>query len=379
MKSSPKLRILMTTDAVGGVWSYTTALATALVERSCEVLVVTLGPRPRPDQVASIAGHSALKLVVTDHALEWMDPQGRDFDRACDRLTKIAREFKPDLMHFNSYREATVGWEIPVLVVAHSCVWTWWQACCGSSPEEPCWSIYADRVRSAIDLADCWIAPSEAFRLAIERTYCPRNHGRVVYNGIEELPHAIGKEHFILAAGRLWDEAKNIAALARIASDLDWPVKLVGPESQEHDGIAGTECAEFLGRLPRQDLLSLMARASIYAAPSLYEPFGLSVLEAASSGCALLLSDIPAYRELWRGAALFVDPRDDRELGRTLRLLCEDQDFREKLQRAARRRARRYSRKAMSVGYLAAYRSLLEPQAIVMPPHSAPDARNFGP
>ena len=39
---------------------------------------------------------------------------------------------------------------------------------------------------------------------------------------------------------------------------------------------------------------------------ALYEPFGLAVLEAAQAGCALVLSDIPTFRELWDGAALFV-------------------------------------------------------------------------
>src|SRR5438876_60898 len=82
-------------------------------------------------------------------------------------------------------------------------------------------------------------------------------------------------------SGRLWDEAKNISAIERVASRLNWPVRLAGPEVPDAShGFCAASC-EFLGRLARHDLLALMGRASIYAAPSLYEPFGLSVLEAA--------------------------------------------------------------------------------------------------
>ena len=49
-----------------------------------------------------------------------------------------------------------------------------------------------------------------------------------------------------------------------------------------------------------------MGRAAIYALPARYEPFGLSILEAALSGCALVIGDIPSLREIWADAALFV-------------------------------------------------------------------------
>ena len=55
-----------------------------------------------------------------------------------------------------------------------------------------------------------------------------------------------------------------------------------------------------------------IARAAIYALPAHYEPFGLSILEAAMSGCALVLGDIPSLREIWGDAAVFVHP-DNRD------------------------------------------------------------------
>lgn len=358
MRSWVAPRILMTSDAVGGVWSYATSLCSALAERGCEILLVTLGPAPQADQVASVSGRARLGLVQTDYALEWMDPEGRDAEKARNGLARIADAFKPDLVHLNGFREAVADWDAPILVAAHSCVWTWWQACRGSRPDEPRWSTYAGYVRRALDLADEWIAPTEAFRAAVERTYEPAARGRVIYNGVEQ-PRASTpeKKHFILAAGRLWDEAKNIAALRRIAVGLDWPVKLAGSDDGEscEDGSS----AESLGRMPHQELLAVIARAAIYASPALYEPFGLSVLEAASSGCALVLSNIPSYRELWEDSALFVDPHDDDELRTTLQLVCAKHDLRERLRSQSRRRAQHFALDTMVAAYLAAYRRIL--------------------
>ncbi len=48
------------------------------------------------------------------------------------------------------------------------------------------------------------------------------------------------------------------------------------------------------------------AAATVFASMARYEPFGLAVLEAAQAGMRLVLSDIPTFRELWDGAAIFV-------------------------------------------------------------------------
>ena len=51
---------------------------------------------------------------------------------------------------------------------------------------------------------------------------------------------------------------------------------------------------------------AILPTRPIFVSVSRYEPFGLAVLEAAHAGCALVLSDIPTFRELWQGAASFV-------------------------------------------------------------------------
>ena len=93
-----------------------------------------------------------------------------------------------------------------------------------------------------------------------------------------------------------------------------------------------------------------MSHASIYALPALYEPFGLSILEAALSGCALVLGDIPSLRENWTGAALFAG-----DLKEALTSLMDDFALRNRLATAARKRALTFTPERMAAGYLAAY------------------------
>jgi glycosyltransferase involved in cell wall biosynthesis len=356
------LHVLMTTDAVGGVWVYATSLARMFCHQGHRVTLVTLGPAPAPHQVDSLRGIVGLNLRTTDLALEWMDPDGRDLPRALEQLRRIGRRVRPDVIHLNGFREALADWMAPVLVVAHSCVASWWRACRPHEPLEAEWRRYAANVAAGLAAADLWVAPTVAHRDITQDLYRPPRPDMVIWNGLDDMPTLAQKEPFILAAGRLWDEAKNIAVLDSAARELDWPIRAVGPlqPPQDGNGTSLTSGVETLGELPRGALRALMDRAAIFAAPAVYEPFGLTVLEAAAAGCALVLADIPSFRELWAGAARFVDPRDvDGWRDALLDLSC-NKTSRETLQQGARRRAARYALRVTAREYCAAYTSLVE-------------------
>jgi glycosyltransferase involved in cell wall biosynthesis len=349
----------MTTDAVGGVWVYATALSRALCEKGFDVTLVVLGPAPTREQIARLGVIAGLQVEVTDLALEWVDPQGSDVEHARAVLRAIAAKAKPDLIHLNSYREAAFEWPAPVLVVAHSCVLSWWQACHGEQPTESRWRHYAQSTVRGLEAASEWVAPTRAFRDAIAAIHGPSRTGHVIYNGSDVPTGLHADEPFVLAAGRLWDGAKNLASLAAIAPELDWPVRVAGP-LQEPASVRAVEIAsvECLGDLPRTELLGLMRQAGIFAAPALYEPFGLTVLEAAASGCALVLSNIATFRELWGDAALYVDPTSDDDLFIALQTLCRDRSLRRRMQEAASMRARWYSLNSMVDAYIDTYRRI---------------------
>jgi len=360
--SPPSLHILMTTDAVGGVWVYATALARGLCETGCRVTLVSLGPAPRADQLRDASGVAGLDVLVTDLALEWMDPEGCDLARAGMRLAEIERSIGPDIIHLNGYRDATGEWSAPVVVAAHSCVGSWWRACRGELPSEPRWAAYLDNVRAGLAAADQWVAPTAPLRDAIDEIYAPPTPGRVIWNGLDSSFTPAAKQPFILAAGRLWDEAKNVASLARVADRVPWPIRVAGPLASPAKAAEQTDHADGLqplGELSHGELMQHMCKAGIFAAPALYEPFGLTVLEAANAGCALVLADIPSLRELWSGAALFANPHDASAWASALSAVAENAALRQHLQHRARRRARRYSLGAMTGAYLELYRDAM--------------------
>jgi glycosyltransferase involved in cell wall biosynthesis len=165
----------------------------------------------------------------------------------------------------------------------------------------------------------------------------------------------------------MWDAAKNVSALARASKGLDWPVFVAGPtfDSAEESGEL-----TYIGNLSHTSLRARMQRAAIFTSPARYEPFGLSVLEAASAGCALVLSDIPTFRELWSGAALFVDPNNDRALHEALAALCADDRERDRLQMAARQRSERYSLARTADAYHALYQRLLASRSLSASRHA---------
>ncbi len=350
-------KILMTTDTVGGVWTYASNLAKALAESGTSVHLVTIGPAPRADQRATLSG-SAVELIESDLALEWQDPEGRDLARASRFFADIEHRIKPDIVHLNSYREATFDWHAEVVLAAHSCVNSWGLACNDTSwLSEPRWRRYTDLVAKGLDRADAWVAPTQAFRDTVCNLYRPRSQGTVIANGVVLSPKPpMPKKPFILAAGRMWDRAKNLSALAEVAIDLDWPVFVAGTTSSDRETSSGLA---FLGELTRVQLHAQMQRAAIFASPAYYEPFGLAVLEAAAEGCALVLSDISTFRELWNGAAVFVAPDDIHGLRAVLAELCSNPNKRAQLQRAAFARARRYSISQTADRYARLYRSLI--------------------
>ncbi len=219
---------------------------------------------------------------------------------------QLQAEYSPDIVHLNSFGHGDLAWKSPVVLTVHSCVRSWWTAVRGGhAPRE--WDRYTGAVRAALGSADVVTAPSNAMARAVAENY-GTPLPRVIYNGIRpEAFHAGKKEPFVFCAGRLWDEAKNIGALAGIASEIAWPVYLAGDA-----GAASFSGCSLPGKLSSEEIAQWYARAAIYALPARYEPFGLSVVEAGLSGCALVLGDIPSLREIWGDAALYVSPNRPR-------------------------------------------------------------------
>ena len=281
-----------------------------------------------------------------------------DLRRSGELLLALEHEFQPDVVHLNTYWHASLPLRAPRLVVAHSCVTSWWKACRGTLLPEN-WSQYQSWIRDAVRAADILVAPSAAYLSEFQNHHGTARRWRLIRNGRDASPFRTGpKQNLVLAAGRLWDEAKNIRLLCEAAHGLEIPIAIAGDASGPNGESAPRDDVAFLGKLAPEELATLMAAASIFVAPAKYEPFGLTILEAALSGCALVLGDIPTLRELWDGAAVFVDPRDAGQLRATLRDLYSHPATCVTLGTNAHARAEHYSLPRMTQSYQQTYRGL---------------------
>jgi glycogen(starch) synthase len=372
------LTVLMTADAVGGVWPYALALCAALPQT--RFVLAAMGPMPSAAQRDAAGRLENVVLEEYGHKLEWMQGAAGNLDSSRHWLTLLARRYRADLLHVNGYAHARNETGLPTLAVAHSDVLSWWQAVHGvAAPAE--WAPYRREVMAGLRAADRVVAPSKAVLddLAGHYGFDPGS-GLVIPNGIDIGSYAPQpKRAAIMAAGRLWDEAKNLALLDEAAADLDWPVEIAGEANHPEGGQARLRSARSLGVLNPAEMAERLGSAAIYAAPARYEPFGLGILEAGASGCALVLCDIPSLRENWDGAALFAPPDDIGAWRTTLSCLIACDSRRDALGEAARRRALTFTRERMAARYAELYRKLVEARTDTGPrasgPHGGRDAR----
>jgi len=344
--------------------------------------------------------------------LEWMEDPWEDVAKAGEWLLQLEKQLQPDIIHLNGYVHAALPWQAPTLIVGHSCVLSWWKAVKGEAAPAS-WDRYREEVRRGLQAANLVIAPSAAMLTELNAHYGEIVKGKVISNGRDSgVFYPSVKKEFVLTAGRLWDEAKNVAALEGIAPQLLWPIYIAGEEKHPEGktdamnrnttqlvkfntgdppqsplkrgtyippnswGARGdrsypssivinrlsTSNVHLLGRLYTEELASWYAHASIYALPARYEPFGLSVLEAALSGCALVLGDIASLREIWGDAAVFVPPDDGNATAHAINTLIKDSSLRTALAAKARTRALKFTPQRMVAGYLEAYQDLIAQQ-----------------
>ncbi len=350
------LRVLLTTDAVGGVRTYAAGLAAGLARRGVAVTLAVLGPVPDPDALR--LDEPGVTVVETGLPLDWLAEDAAAIGRAGQALAALARETRADLVHLNSPALlAGTPFPCPVVVACHSCLKTWWDAVRGT-PLPPDFAWRTELVRRAYAEADALIAPTEAFARVTADAYGLARAPDCVRNGAARPAEGppVGAAPHVFAAGRLWDEGKGMAVLDAAARDVPLPILAAGPTEGPNGARTALPSLRTLGPLDAAAMAAQLAARPIVCAPSLYEPFGLTVLEAAAAGCPLVLSDIPTFRELWDGAALFSPPGDAPALAAALADLATDPVRRAGFAEAARTRSARYGIDETVDGTLAVYR-----------------------
>jgi glycosyltransferase involved in cell wall biosynthesis len=222
-------------------------------------------------------------------------------------------------------------------------------------------------LRFAVREADRIICPSRATADEIQELLgVERDRLRVVPHGVSiPAPDVEASESFVRARGItepyvLWvgtqEERKNVVAVldafaVAAKTDPDATLVLHGPQGWLGDEVAEgirrrglegrTKVSE--GGLTRAELGSLYSRAAVFLFPSIYEGFGLPVLEAMASGAPVVTSDRSAVPESAGDAAVLVDPDDHDALGEAVTVLLGDADARGDLTRRGRSRAAEFT------------------------------------
>lgn len=155
--------------------------------------------------------------------------------------------------------------------------------------------------------------------------------------------------NYILWTGTI-EPRKNLPRLIKAFGqlDVDADLVLVGPRGWNEDIEKLTrgstrDDVKVLGFVPYEHLAPLYAGASVFCFPSLFEGFGLPILEAMVQGTPVVTSKGTSTEEVAEGAAILVDPHKARSIASGIHKVLEDDDLAQELSEAGRERARSYA------------------------------------
>ncbi|MBW3545168.1 MAG: glycosyltransferase family 4 protein [Bacteroidetes bacterium] len=349
----------MTTDTLGDVWSYSLNLARALAPFNVHIHLASMGAIPDEYQKEETEKLSNVTLYSSNWQLEWMDDPWDEVEAAGHWLKYLQSEIRPDLMHFNHYSLAALPWKSPVLLMGHGSLLSWWEVVKGA-PAPSAYNTYRSKVRSGLQAANMVVASTASALAELVYHYGPLAQQQLIHNSIVSPQASLpAKQPFVLTKGNLWDETDNIAFCETLAAEgLSWPLLVIGEEKAQGGQQAFFPNLHRLGKLSRQDMADRMAVAAVYLHPVKYDPFGLTVLEAAHAGCALVLADIPALRELWQDAALFISVSDVAVAHEQVEALLQNKKQRQLLAQKAKVRAQQYNAATQGRHYFSLYQQL---------------------
>jgi alpha-1,3-rhamnosyl/mannosyltransferase len=164
--------------------------------------------------------------------------------------------------------------------------------------------------------------------------------------------HGVEPGRYVMTTGTL-EPRKNLARLIRAHATLppevrrEHPLLIAGPRGWEEreimDAAAGADGVRLAGYVPDEELAALYAACTVFCYPSLYEGFGLPVLEAMAAGAPVVTSQVSSLPEVGGDAVVYVDPEDEGAIGAALERLLADPAERAELAERGRRRAAEFS------------------------------------
>jgi glycogen(starch) synthase len=370
-KNMSPLKVLMTADTVGGVWNYSIELCNALSGYDVQFHLVTFGAEMQAWQKEEAGKLDHVTVYETEYRLEWMEDPWDDIEKSGAYLLSLQKVIQPDIVHLNGYVHGSLDWNVPVVMVAHSDVYSWWRAVKKEDPGAG-WQTYFTKVKKGLGEANHVIAPSHAMMDELGKIYSLTKNYSVIYNArSEDLFYSIEKKKEVMCMGRVWDEAKNVKLLMDAADGVPYKIKIAGDNEFQRNYLDVKDNNVLnLGKLGSRQIAKELSSAGIYVLPAKYEPFGLSVLEAALSRCALVLGDIPSLREIWGDSAVYTDTDNADQLAQAINKLMSDEGALTIMAEKAYKQALKYNTKKMARQYMNVYMLLLHHQSQQAPKNS---------
>lgn len=279
-------------------------------------------------------------------------------------LSRQAKRHRLDVLHFpatissffhNRMKTVTTVHDLAYLHLPGSISWH----------KKPYYSLMVPRSikKSSLLMTDAAGVKEEIHRLfkrpleqievvypGVDEAFCPRSD-----EGLLEPIRAKYRlpEHFLLFVGTM-EPRKNLPrlflAFQRIQKKLPHTLVMVGRKGWQCEDLFPLlkhlhleERVLFLGFVPEEDLPFIYNLAEVFIYPSLYEGFGLPLLEAMASGVPIITSNTPCMPEVVGDAALKVDPYHYEELTRAMETLLSSDSLREELRRKGLEKARNFS------------------------------------
>jgi glycosyltransferase involved in cell wall biosynthesis len=224
-----------------------------------------------------------------------------------------------DVLHCTTFRAPTRA-GVPTVLTVHDLAIL-------RAPEAfPRWHRLYGRVGllRVLRAADAIVSVSEFSRAeTIELAGVPAERIRVIPHGVDSAftpdgPRAAGD--YVLAVGTL-EPRKNLARAVEAARAAGVALRVVGAR-----GWGGVEVDGWVGEIPDAELAALYRGARCVLYPSLYEGFGLPVLEAMACGTPVVTSVATAMEEVAGGAAILVDPLDVAAIAQGIHEAAERRD-----------------------------------------------------
>jgi glycosyltransferase involved in cell wall biosynthesis len=358
------------TGRISGVGYYTARLMESLANGAGEGIVqrlVVFSNRPvRIEETDRVQVYERRRFAVRS---VWMQLV----------LPRILRDVRPDLVHFTNYLAPLAG-RVPYVVSFHDMSLSLLPECHTLKKRLLTSSLIPSVARGARMI----LTPSESTRRDVVRLlrvdpgrvrvipYAASPSFRPVAAAPDELAalHGIRAPYF-LYVGTL-EPRKNLARALRAFAALtdilpECRFVIVGQRGWRYAEVlrAAEDPAlrgrvDFLGYLPEEKLPALYAQALALVYPSLYEGFGLPVVEAMACGTPVLTSRSSSLAEIGEGAALLADPTDEKALADALHALATDPALRARLRTLGLERARSFSWERTGRETVAAYQEVYD-------------------